>query len=254
MYNIIPVHALNDNYIWIIKAHNGSDCICIDPGEADPVKKFLDENNLTLSSILITHHHFDHTAGINDLYKQYSPKIFVPNKSIHAKAYLVSDNDKVTIDKPSLSFQVLSIPGHTLDHVAYVIDKNIFTGDTLFSAGCGKIFEGTYEMMYNSLKIITSFPDEYKIFCGHEYTKNNLEFASKIDVNNSMITSKLKEICAIGENLVTLPSTIGIEKQINPFLRCNNSDIIQNVQNFCHNTLQDPVEVFKNIRKLKDKF
>ena len=131
MYNIIPIHALKDNFVWTIKKHNDSNCICIDPGEASPVINFLEENNLNLDSILITHHHFDHTAGIDELYKKYSPKIFVPNSSIHSKANLVTDADRVLVN--DLDFKVLSTPGHTLDHVIYVLDKNIFTGDTLFS-------------------------------------------------------------------------------------------------------------------------
>ncbi|NQY42492.1 MAG: hydroxyacylglutathione hydrolase, partial [Legionellales bacterium] len=207
MYSIIPIHALKDNFVWTIKKHNDSSCICIDPGEASPVINFLEENNLNLDSILITHHHFDHTGGIDELYKKYRPKIYVPSISIYPKAILVKEEDAVIVN--DLTFKVLNTPGHTLDHVIYVLDKNIFTGDTLFSGGCGRIFEGTYEMMYQSLQKICAFPNEYKIFCGHEYTKENLEFALTIDEKNVAITKLLTYISTNGDNFVTLPSNIG---------------------------------------------
>jgi hydroxyacylglutathione hydrolase len=254
MYDIIPLQALNDNYIWIIKEQDGTSCVCVDPGDAKPVIEFLEKNNLQLTAILITHHHYDHTAGIEDLYGLYSPEIFSPSKLIHNKSNIVVDKDTFKLTGLRNSCNVIATPGHTLDHVVYNLDDLLFTGDTLFSAGCGRVFEGTYQMMYNSLNTIASFPENYKIFCGHEYTENNLIFASQIEENNNAIKSKLSEIRSNGVNFITLPSTIAQEKLINPFLRCRNSDIIQNVQKKSSKTLRGTVEVFSTIRKWKDNF
>lgn len=228
----------------------GLDCICIDPGESAPIVEYIEQNNLNLCAILITHHHYDHTQGIPDLLNRYAPDLYVPSTNIHEQGKLVKNGDEIYIKQLAANIKVISTPGHTLDHVTYNIGDSLFTGDTLFKGGCGRIFEGSYAMLYESLQKIASYPSHYKIFCGHEYTVNNLRFASICEPNNQHIKDTLDKIYKNGKDYVTLPSTIALELQINPFLRCHSPDIIASMGN----SESDPVEVFTYLRNSKDIF
>ncbi len=254
MYSIIAIPALKDNYTWTIKEQSGSNCICIDPGEAEPVINYLEQSNYNLSAILITHHHYDHTNGINELFKKYSPSIYAPSTSIHQKATIVENSTTFTLPNILIDCEVTATPGHTLDHVIYKIQNHLFTGDTLFSVGCGKIFEGTFETMFNSLLKIRKMPNDTLVYCGHEYTYNNLLFAKAVTPNNQHVIKKMHQIYVAGRNAITLPSTIGEEKLINPFLRCSDSDIIQAIQAYAKKDLSTPLDVFKQLRIWKDNF
>lgn len=255
LYNIISIRALKDNYIWAITNQEQGICICIAPGEAKPVRNFLEEHSLSLNAILVTHHHFDHTDGIHELYDLYSPNIFAPSKKIHPDAIEVIDGAAYNLlSSHPLYAKVIATPGHTLDHVCYYINQHLFTGDTLFFGGCGRVFEGSYGMMYASLNKLLALDDDTLIYCGHEYTKNNLEFAKTIEPDNPYIAQQLAKISRSSKDHVTPPSTIGLEKKLNPFLRVENSAIMHNIALSTKSGSTDPIEVFAAIRELKDKF
>lgn len=208
MMKVSAIPAFKDNYIWLIEHKN--QLAVVDPGDAQAVTKAL--NNRKLDSILITHKHYDHTGGVKALVKQHNCTVLGPD---------CADNDIITII--GLEFRVFSIPGHTLDHIAFYGHGLLFCGDTLFSAGCGRVFEGSMQQMYDSLQRLKALPDDTLVYCAHEYTQANLAFALSIFSNDSALLSydqQVKNLIAAGA--MTLPTTIAREKQINVFLRCNN--------------------------------
>lgn len=253
--DIIPIPVLKDNYVWVIK-NQLSQAIIIDPGESVPVLRFLQEANLTLLAILITHHHWDHMAGIGGIIEHYDVPVYAPLiEDIDHKNHSVKDKDQLKID--TFIFDVIEIPGHTLGHVAYYLttEKALFTGDTLFCAGCGRIFEGTPEQMYASLMKIKSFPDDTKIYCAHEYTLNNLRFAEQVDSTNKDVKQRLSQVQKLhDQHLPTIPSLLSDEKKTNPFLRCDIQTVITSVEQYAKRSLVNPVEVFEYLRKWKDHF
>jgi|TARA_B110000977_G_C11049779_1_gene481877 hydroxyacylglutathione hydrolase len=254
MINIEPIKAFSDNYIWLVTTNEGS--IVIDPGESQNTLDYLSNKKINLSGILITHHHFDHTGGIDDLTKNNPMEVYGPNNNITSINKKVVDGDVIEII--GLQFEVMEIPGHTLDHIAfYSFNKGnpiLFCGDTLFSGGCGRVFEGTHKQMYDSLVKLKKLPKNTKIYCGHEYTKSNLEFALEVDHGNKNLKSRYNEVTRlINLGHPTLPSTLGVELHINPFLRCENKDIQENIHNK-FNTNKNELEIFKAIREWKDNF
>lgn len=251
MPQVIPIKALKDNYIWCIIAQN-RDCIIVDPGEANPVIETLNEKHLNLTAILITHHHSDHTAGLHELSKFYKLPI-LGSKEVLLANHLVVENESINFSDLNLKFEVLFVPGHTLGHVAYYGEGIVFTGDTLFTGGCGKIFEGTANQMYESLDKLKKLPDDTLIYCGHEYTESNLKFATLVEPQNKDIMERLKETQKLRINKQpTVPSTLQIEKLTNPFLRCDQRDVIKAVENYCQQGLDSPVAVLKNLRDWKN--
>lgn len=247
--DIIPIKALKDNYIWTVTTKPSQEVIIVDPGEAIPVIETLQHLNLNLGAILITHHHWDHTNGIQELLN-YFGKLPVVGSSLSQNPFInqrVSDHNPFSFS--NISFNALEIPGHTLDHTAYwIADKHIlFTGDTLFSAGCGRIFEGTPEMMYNTLNKIAALPDKTQIYCGHEYTAANLRFAKAVEPENTAIDTKIVSLSEC-----TLPSTLADEKSFNPFLRCHLSSVKLAAEKFMGKSLNTPLEVFTAIREWKN--
>lgn len=251
---ILPISALKDNYIWTIVNTNNRSAIVVDPGEAKPVLDFLKKNQLTLTGILVTHHHWDHTNGISELKNQFDTLVIgSANEATVGITKHVKESDHIKIN--DASFQVLDIPGHTLGHIAYYGLSSLFCGDTLFSAGCGRIFEGTVEQFYASLQKLAALPDETKIYCGHEYTQNNLRFALTVEPHNQYAIERLKLVDELrAQSLPTLPSTMKLEKLTNPFLRCNSPEIITSVEQFSEKKLSQPIEVFYWLRKWKDQF
>jgi hydroxyacylglutathione hydrolase len=249
-----PISAFKDNYIWAM-VHANQSVLIVDPGESEAVIKFIESQHLTLDSILITHHHADHRGGLEALRQQYSPQIYAPKHSeIEHPSMLVDKLD--TIETRLFgSFRVLKIPGHTLEHVAYYQSGLVFCGDTLFSAGCGRVFEGTYPHMYDSLLQLKALPPETQIYCGHEYTLSNLLFAEVVEPANEHIQHKIEEVKhKRNQNWPTLPSTIEIEKNINPFLRCNIDAVIQAASQHENKSLKSEHEVFEALRKWKNSF
>ncbi len=235
---IIP--CLNDNYSYLVIDQIKNIACVIDPGEAEPIIDFLEKNKITLKFILNTHHHYDHVGGNKKLKKKYEAMVIgfdgdkerIPEIDISVK-------DKEVWKYEDFEVKIFHIPGHTLGHICFYFykEESVFTGDTLFSLGCGKIFEGTYSQMYNSLMKIKKLPQNTKIYCGHEYTKQNSNFCIANDQNNKNLKTKIKEVDIKLENkLPTIPSTIKEEIECNIFLRSNN------------------VETFSKLRDLKDNF
>lgn len=253
--NIIPVPTLKDNYVWTLIDKDKNSAIVVDPGEASPVRNYLQQHHLQLSAILVTHHHWDHTNGILDLKKIYQVPVFGPSKQINGVDFIVKEKEEVSVENFPIKLSILNIPGHTLDHIAYYAKGIIFCGDTLFAAGCGRLFEGSAKQMYHSLQKLASFSDSTKIYCAHEYTLNNLRFAKLVEPNNKKIAARIQQVSAICANHEpSLPSSLLDEKETNPFLRCHLPDVIASIEAFAGHKLNDAVEVFAWLRRWKDEF
>ena len=251
---IIPIPCLTDNYAYIISDRNSKTIGVVDPSEARPIISFLNQKNLKLNYILNTHHHFDHIGGNLELKKLYNAKVvgFVGDKHrIPGIDITLKDNEKWNFE--NLEVKILHIPGHTLGHICFFFEKEkvAFTGDTLFSLGCGRIFEGSHNQMLKSLNRIKKLPMDTKIYCGHEYTYKNAEFCMKYDRNNVELKKKFEEVKKLrSNNLPTIPSSLEDELKTNIFLRCNQNDLKAklNMKN------QEDSKVFKMVRDLKDSF
>jgi hydroxyacylglutathione hydrolase len=245
--NIIPVPAFNDNYIWLITDTARQYGIIVDPGDAAPILEVLENTQIIPVAILVTHHHWDHSGGVAILRENYTLPVYA--------AECLQDGAEISIPKMGLNFTVLSIPGHTLDHLAYYGHGMLFCGDTLFSAGCGRVFEGTAAQMYQSLMRLADLPMETQVYCGHEYTLANLRFAEAVEPNNLAIRERIQTVSALcHQSLPTLPSTIGLEKQTNPFLRCSEPDVITMAEKKAGHKLTSPTKVFQTLRNWKDGF
>ena len=258
MLSVIPIPAFSDNYIWMLQADNDTGVFVVDPGDAEPVLETLENNNLTLAGILITHHHQDHVGGIEKLLSRFEVPVIGPqNTAIKGITRSVKDGDQVQI--LGLTFQVMEIPGHTLDHIAFFSDQPqnplLFCGDTLFVAGCGRIFEGTAKQMHTSLTKLAALPSNTEVYCAHEYTLSNLLFAQAVEPENRSLASHIltcKELRL--NNRPTVPSLIGRELQINPFLRSDQESVKAAAQSYSGQPLDSPAEVFRATRDWKDHF
>jgi hydroxyacylglutathione hydrolase len=251
MFDIFPIAALRDNYIWCIQ--EDSHCIIVDPGDSRSVIKALNERKLDLAAILVTHHHYDHTQGIPELLGLNNNLPVIGPSSIKYVNQPVSANEPFLIPELNLNFKVELIPGHTKEHVAYLTQNIIFTGDTLFTAGCGRIFEGTVQQMYSSLQKIQALPAETLIYCGHEYTESNLDFALAVEPSNLEIIKRMEHTKKLrSENIPTVPATLALERKTNPFLRCDQPEVIRSASNFAAAKLKDSLEVFRVLREWKN--
>ncbi|MBV8802060.1 MAG: hydroxyacylglutathione hydrolase [Gammaproteobacteria bacterium] len=252
-YKIKPIPAFKDNYIWLIFDEDTKAAWVVDPGDAKPVINILEQNNLNLKGVLLTHHHHDHTDGVSSLL-DYSKNISIYGShlsSISSITHPVKEGD--VINSEFFKLTVMEIPGHTLDHIAFYNSHILFCGDTLFSFGCGRIFEGTPDQMYHSLNKLVTLRDETLIYCGHEYTLANLQFAQYIEPGNPLITEKINWVKTLYEkNFSSLPSTLHIEKALNPFLRCDQPSIISATESYSKKKLNNSVEVFSYLRQWKN--
>jgi hydroxyacylglutathione hydrolase len=256
MHKILPIPALKDNYIWTIIHTNTQQCMVVDPGDADVVLEVLTQLKLKLAGILVTHHHWDHTQGIPGLLKEFSVPVFGPeNPQIPGLSHPLKDGDHLIHSPMQLDLEVLAIPGHTLDHIAYYGHNAVFSGDTLFTGGCGRVFEGTPPQMYHSLERLRQLPDNTSVYCGHEYTENNLQFAQRVEPSNHAIQSRSLETAKLRElNKPTVPALLSLEKETNPFLRCHLENIKQAAQEHFKTKADKPEAVFAQIRRWKDEF
>ena len=251
---ITAIPCLSDNYAYIINDNIQNIVGVVDPSESKPIISFLKKQNLKLDYILNTHHHFDHVGGNLEIKKIYNAKVvgFVGDKHrIPGIDITLKDNEKWNFGNTPV--QILHIPGHTLGHICFFFEKEktAFTGDTLFSLGCGKIFEGDHKQMLNSLNKIKKLPEDTMIYCGHEYTYKNAKFCMKYDVGNLDLKKKFEKIEKLrSKNLPTVPSKLSDELKSNIFLRCNQEDLKMklNMKN------QEDFKVFAKVRGLKDSF
>ncbi|KPQ21127.1 MULTISPECIES: hydroxyacylglutathione hydrolase [unclassified Halomonas] len=255
MMSVTPIPALSDNYIWLLRQDTSQEVCVVDPGEALPVIEFLERESLSLSTVLITHHHPDHTDGLGELIKRYAPRVIGPkNPSINGVEERVGDGDEVRV--MGRLFEVFETPGHTLDHISYFtpgIPPLLFCGDTLFCAGCGRLFEGTPEQMHAALKRLAALPEETFVFAAHEYTQANLRFASEADPENEDVKHALME-CDKARALdrPTLPSTIGRELKINPYLRVG-TESVRNAASK-QGSIDNDLATFATLREWKNRY
>ena len=233
---VITINQLADNYSYLILNKKNNKAIIVDPSDEIPIINFLKANNIDPIAILVTHDHADHTSGIKGLKKIYKIDVYSPNRNIEKTNYLIKDKEKINFN--FIEFEIISTPGHTLDHVIYYCKKEkiLFSGDTLFYYGCGRVFEGTNKQMLNSLNKIKDLSDDIMIYCGHEYTYKNLEFVLDELVswkNKNEIKQKIKNL--INTKGTSIPFDLGHQKKWNPFLNCNNIKYRQEICNYHKN-------------------
>jgi len=251
MISVAHIPQLVDNYSYAIIKNK--DIVIVDPADSIPILKYINKNQLSLKAILLTHHHKDHTAGVEDILNKIKSKIpvYSPNKEIKNTTIKVKDKDLINLN--FIQVEVISTPGHTRDHVIfYCKDQNIlFSGDTLFRLGCGRIFEGTNQEMFTSLQKIYKLKDSTIVYCGHEYTNSNLNFLMSIfPQNENLLTEKEKINLQLKETGFSIPFNLGIEKHLNPFLSPN-SDYLKDFKD--KNNLSN-FELFSYLRDLKNNF
>ncbi|RDH84535.1 MAG: hydroxyacylglutathione hydrolase [endosymbiont of Galathealinum brachiosum] len=266
MLNITLIHALSDNYIWVLQRDNAPMVVIVDPGEADPVIEYIEDNNLQLVTILITHQHYDHTGGVADLLKRYpETRLIGPDRTpsdiplaidlpvTDLFTTTVKEDSEVKIPELDICFKVKQIPGHTLDHLAYIGEGVVFCGDTLFAAGCGRIFSGTPKMFADSLAVLMGLPEETKMYCAHEYTVDNLGFAKWVEPESDVINQRDDvEMAKQEEGIATVPTTVGLELKTNPFVRLQQPIVKQAAEKFAGRELLEDWEVFAALREWKD--
>jgi hydroxyacylglutathione hydrolase len=253
MLNINILPCLQDNYSFIIHDTETNTVAVIDPSEFEPVNNFIKKKFKKIDYILNTHHHFDHIGGNLDLKKKYNAKIigsYKDEKRIPGLDIKLSDNENFKLG--NIDFKIFFIPGHTSGHVCFYSknEKVVFTGDTLFSLGCGRVFEGTHLEMLRSLNLIKKLPKDTKIYCGHEYTQKNLDFCIKYEINNKLEEKKKWITSRLLQKQPTIPITIEEELNTNIFLRCDNTEVKKSLD--MENSTE--LEVFKKLRNLKDVF
>lgn len=254
MCTVDAIPAFRDNYIWAM--YDEQHAALVDPGEAEPALAWLEKNNLTPCAILITHHHADHCGGVAELTRRWQLPVYGPaGETIHGVTHAVDEADQVDIKALDLHFQVMATPGHTLGHVCYFGHGRLFSGDTLFSCGCGRLFEGSAVQMHSSLLRLAQLPGETGVHCAHEYTMANLAFALELEPDNPDLRARLDQAGLLRKNgLPTLPVDIATERRCNPFLRCDQTAVIEAVSQHLGRHIQAGEETFAALRALKDAY
>ena len=254
--NLIALPAFSDNYVWML--HDGTRAVVVDPGDAAPVIEALDARRLALAAILVTHHHADHVGGVDALRTRLQGPVYGPRRERIPAPYVALD-DGDTVEVLGLRFQVIDVPGHTAGHIAYFHQgvepaPILFCGDTLFSAGCGRLFEGTPAQMHTSLSRLAALPGDTRVCCAHEYTLSNLKFAAAVEPGNAARDDYIawcESTRARGEP--TLPSSVARERAVNPFLRVDEPAVVQSA--LAHGAAdRTPTAVFATLRQWKNDF
>ncbi|WP_028081408.1 hydroxyacylglutathione hydrolase [Solimonas soli] len=256
MTTVQPLPAFTDNYLWLVT--QGDEVLVVDPGDAAVVQRHLEAQALRLRAILVTHHHPDHTGGIAALRARWDVPVYGPR----AEAAKIGELSEAldggdTIDVLGARYAVLAVPGHTLGHIAFhdAAAQRLFCGDTLFSAGCGRLFEGTPAQMHASLQTLAALPDATAVHCTHEYTLSNLSFAAAVEPDNADLQARIEEAGRLrAAGRPTLPSTIGAEKRYNPFLRTRVAAVRAAAERQAGSALDGEVAVFAALRRWKDGF
>ncbi len=254
--NLIPIPAFDDNYLWLW--HDGQQALVVDPGAAGPVLEVLHQHSLQLSAILVTHHHADHTGGVDELRRQTGATVYGPEAEDIPAPYIGCQGGQ-TLNWRGLTFEVIDVPGHTAGHIAYFVPDArpsplLFCGDTLFSGGCGRLFEGTPAQMLDSLTRLSALPASTRVCCAHEYTLSNLRFALAVEPDNTDLQRHQADCVRLREQgLPTVPSHIDLERRINPFLRSSVPAVIQSVRQHSPGA-NTQVEVFAALRQWKNDF
>ena len=260
---VLPIGAFKDNYLWLLC--RGTDAVVVDPGDAAPVEKVLADRGLTLRAILLTHHHADHTGGVTALLAaragQALPVYGPANEAIVGVTTTLKEGDGVALESLGLSFDVFDIPGHTRGHIAYftqAADRRpamLFCGDTLFAAGCGRLFEGTAAQMHASLAKLAALPADTQVYCAHEYTVANLRFASAVEPHSTELATRVADAAATrARGEPTLPSTIALERATNPFLRVDVAAVREAAERHAPGAAATPLATFTALRQWKDSF
>ncbi|WP_259365450.1 hydroxyacylglutathione hydrolase [Colwellia sp. BRX10-3] len=255
------IKAFSDNYIWAISSNLGQKMALVDPGDANVCIEFIEQEQMQLSSILITHHHADHIGGINKLVeycknKQWPLTIYGPeSENIPHCDVALNDSHTVKLSDLDLEFSIIDLPGHTSGHIAYLAQDNLFCGDTLFSGGCGRLFEGTPSQMLSSLEKLSALPECTRVYCAHEYTQANLNFALTVEPCNTELVHYYNQVLQKREQgIATIPTSIMLEKKINPFIRCHEASLMTSAGEYSEDTVNDKLKAFTIIRAWKDNF
>jgi len=254
MLAIHSVPAFRDNYIWILE--DGRHAVAVDPGDSAPVEDFLAAQGLELAAILATHHHADHVGGLPALVRRWKCPTFGPAREVDAPLdHRLAEGDVITVPALGIELAALDIPGHTAGHIALAGDGMVFCGDTLFTCGCGRLFEGTPAQMVDSLAKLAKRPTGTRVYCGHEYTMANIRFAEVVDPGNRKLAErKARDAARRERGEPTVPATLAEELATNPFLRCGEPEVVASAERHAGRKLKTPIEVFAEVREWKNNF
>ena len=256
MLEITPIPAFDDNYIWLLRRPGSRDAAVVDPGDESPVLEVLEREGLRLGAVLVTHHHWDHTGGVDELLAAFPEcRVYGPeDRRIAGVTDPVGEGDEVAPAGLDAAFGVMEVPGHTSSHIAYLGEGALFCGDTLFAAGCGRVFDGTFDQLAASLQRIAGLPAETRIYCAHEYTLANLGFAKWVEPENPhLLRREAVERERRAAAIPTVPSLLREELATNPFLRTGVAAVIAAAEGYAGAPLETPAEVFRALRQWKDK-
>lgn len=252
--DIQSLRAFEDNYIWLLQG--GRRIVAVDPGDAAPVLRYLEEQNASLAAILLTHHHGDHTGGVAELLSRGPVPVFGPaSEAIDGVTAPLREADTVSLPELNGGFQVMGVPGHTRGHIAYYGHGVLLCGDTLFACGCGRLFEGTAEQMWASLCKLADLPGDTRVYCAHEYTQANIRFALAVEPGNAALQARAVRVAQMrADNQPTVPFTLAEELETNPFLRSAQAEVAASAERHCGARLSAPSKVFAALREWKNSF
>ncbi len=258
MLEIMPIPAFDDNYIWMLRNSGNRRVVVVDPGDARPVMQILKARQLELSGVLITHKHGDHVGGLEVLCQRFPgvPVYGPTHEPVPLLTHRLQEGDELALEEPAVRFRILELPGHTEGHLGYYASEPgvLFCGDTLFAAGCGRVFSGTHEQLHQSLQRIAALPGETLLYCAHEYTLDNLGFAQWVEPQSEPLAARLEADRASRKaGRPTVPSRLDRELATNPFLRTEAPQVVAAAEGYAGKRLESPAEVFRALRTWKDR-